>query len=78
MVPDTFYGSLKIEWDATNVLVGGSTDSDDVGISNINFSQSQGGAVVPEPSTLVLSSILFGMFGVVWSYKRLKRTTAAA
>jgi len=29
-------------------------------------------AQTPEPSTLVISSILFG---VVWSYKRLKRTT---
>jgi len=30
----------------------------------------------PLPSTLVMSSILFGMFGMVWSYKRLRRTTA--
>jgi hypothetical protein len=33
---------------------------------------------VPVPSTVVMSSILFGMFGVVWSYKRLKQTTTAA
>jgi hypothetical protein len=32
---------------------------------------------VPEPSTLVISSILFAIFGVVWSSKRLQRTTAA-
>jgi hypothetical protein len=32
----------------------------------------------PVPSTLVMSSILFGMFGAVWSYKRLKTCTAAA
>jgi hypothetical protein len=30
-------------------------------------------ASVPEPSTLVMSSILFGMFGVGWSCKRLKQ-----
>jgi hypothetical protein len=38
---------------------------------------SPNGSTVPEPSTLVLSSILFGMFGLVWSFKRLMRTTAA-
>jgi DNA-binding beta-propeller fold protein YncE len=32
----------------------------------------------PAPSTLVMSSILLGMFGVVWSYKRLKRAAMAA
>jgi hypothetical protein len=35
-------------------------------------------AAIPEPSTLDLSSIVLGMFGVVWSYKRLKRTTVGA
>jgi hypothetical protein len=30
------------------------------------------GTATPAPSTLVMSSILFGMFGAVWSYKRLK------
>ncbi len=33
---------------------------------------------VPEPSTLVISLILFGMFGVVWLRKRLKQTMVAA
>lgn len=36
------------------------------------------GQVVPEPSTLKMSMILFGMFGVVWMRNRFKRTTAAA
>jgi hypothetical protein len=31
----------------------------------------------PEPSTLVLSSILFGTFGIVGAYRRLRRTRAA-
>lgn len=31
----------------------------------------------PVPSTLIMSSILFGMLGTVWSFKRLKQTTAA-
>jgi hypothetical protein len=37
-----------------------------------------GGATepIPEPSTLVMSSILIGIFGVVWSFKRLNRITA--
>jgi hypothetical protein len=35
-------------------------------------------AATPAPSTLVMSSILFGMFGVVWSYKRFKQTAVAA
>ncbi len=33
---------------------------------------------IPVPSTLVMSSILFGMFGSVWSYKRLKHAPLAA
>ena len=32
----------------------------------------------PAPSTLAMLSILFGMFGAVWSYKRLKQTEVAA
>ena len=32
----------------------------------------------PVPSTLVMSLILFGLFGVVWSYKRLKVGAATA
>jgi hypothetical protein len=32
---------------------------------------------VPEPSTLVVSSILFCIFGVAWSHKRRKHTTPA-
>lgn len=31
----------------------------------------------PVPSTLVMSSILFCILGVVWSYKRFKHTTEA-
>jgi len=63
--------TLKIQWDATNVLVGGFTDSDDVGITNINFSQVQSSGV-PEPSTLVLASVVLGVFGVGRLRKRLK------
>jgi PEP-CTERM motif len=33
-------------------------------------------SAVPEPSTLAMSSILLGMFGVAWSFKRRKRTAA--
>jgi hypothetical protein len=33
---------------------------------------------VPEPSTLVMSSILFGMFGVGWAYRQRQRARAAA
>ena len=32
----------------------------------------------PVPSTLVMSSILFGIFGVVWSYKRLRVAATSA
>jgi hypothetical protein len=32
----------------------------------------------PVPSTLVMSSILFGMFGVVWTYKKLRQSVLAA
>ena len=35
-------------------------------------------SATPVPSTLVMSSILFGMFGVAWSYKRMKRSALAA
>jgi hypothetical protein len=34
-------------------------------------------ASVPVPSTLVMSSILLGMFGMVWSYRRLKPNATA-
>jgi hypothetical protein len=36
------------------------------------------GAPVPVPSTLVMSSIIFGMGGLVWGYKRFKQPTVAA
>jgi hypothetical protein len=36
------------------------------------------GTTVPEPPTLVMSSILFGMFGVVWTYKRFRQTAIAS
>jgi hypothetical protein len=32
----------------------------------------------PEPSTLVLSSIVFGMWGIVWACRQRRRTRAAA
>jgi hypothetical protein len=68
--------TLKIQWDATNVLVGGASDSDDVGITNINFSQ-QAAAVVPAPSSFVVSSMLFGFFGVVALLRRVKTAASA-
>jgi hypothetical protein len=55
--------TLKIIWDATNV------DSDDVGITNINFSQAP---ETPVPSTLVMSSILAGMGVAADGYRRRK------
>jgi len=36
------------------------------------------GAATPEPSTLVLSSIVFGMWGIVWACRQRRRTRAAA
>lgn len=36
------------------------------------------GAVVPAPSSFVMSSIMLGMFGVMWTYRRLKRSAMAA
>src|SRR5262245_42676010 len=49
-----------------------------VGIDNVDFSQSRAAqTAVPDASTLVVSSILFAMLGVVWSYKRMKQTAAA-
>jgi len=34
-------------------------------------------STVPQPSTLSMSAILFGVLGAVWSYTRLKQTTPA-
>ncbi len=34
-------------------------------------------SAVPVPSALVMASIMFGMIGVVWSYKRLKQRAVA-
>jgi hypothetical protein len=36
------------------------------------------GSGTPEPSTLVLSSIVFGVWGLVWAYRQRQRTRAAA
>lgn len=46
-------------------------------IQNFTFT-SANPAPTPAPSTLIMSSILFAMFGVVRSYKRLKQTATAA
>lgn len=46
-------------------------------VSTANAGAADSGAAVPEPSTLVLSSILFGMCGTIWACKRLKRTRPA-
>jgi hypothetical protein len=35
-------------------------------------------SAVPEPSTFVVSSVLLGLFGAVWSYKRSKQTAIVA
>ena len=43
---------------------------DDVSVNAVN--------AVPLPSTLVMSSIMFGMVGVAWSYRRLKDTARIA
>jgi len=45
------------------------------GFTNITTTDT---AAVPEPSTLLGWSIMFGMLGMVSSYQRLKRTAAAA
>ncbi len=45
--------------------------------SGFDYINPQSESAVPEPSTLILSSIVLGVFGVVWSYMRLKRTIAA-
>jgi hypothetical protein len=44
----------------------------------LQFSPGIGNSAVPEPSTLVMSSIVLGMFGVVWAYRQLQRTRATA
>jgi len=46
--------------------------------SGFDYVNPQSVSAVPEPSTLVLSSILFCMIGGVWSFKRLSQSTAAA
>jgi len=47
-------------------------------LSQQEIAQLSNPTAVPVPSTLVMSSIMFGIFGVVWSYKRVTRVTAAA
>ncbi len=61
--------SAEIQMSVTITHTGGSGDSwvsffGDPGISV------PGAQPIPEPSTLVLSSIVLGMFGAIWSYKR--------
>lgn len=48
----------------------------DSGFDFVNPQQLQ--SAVPEPSTFVVSLILFGMFSAVWSYKRSKQTAIVA
>lgn len=45
---------------------------------NVTLDINTGASSVPEPSTIALSSILFGVFGTAWVRKRLKRTTRSA
>jgi hypothetical protein len=53
--------------------IGSNGQSDGV----IEFTLQVSGTAVPEPSTFTMSSILLGMWGIVWSYRRLKRTVSA-
>jgi hypothetical protein len=46
------------------------------GLDDVSVTAS--GLSTPVPSSLVMSSILFGMFGAIWSYQRLKQTAAVA
>jgi len=48
------------------------------GFSDLRQPRISGASTAPAPSTLVMSSILFGMLGIVWTGKRLKRFAAAA
>ena len=45
-------------------------------ISQLELATS-GPTATPVPSTLVMSSILLGMFGMVWAYRRFTATTVA-
>jgi hypothetical protein len=56
---------------------GYTANSLEAGIIDNRFTPADGAAAIPEPSTLVMSSILLGIFGVVWSFRRLKETNAA-
>jgi hypothetical protein len=50
-------------------------------VDHVQFGAAPGaseGPVIPEPSTLVISSIAFGLYGVVGLRKRMKRTSSAA
>jgi hypothetical protein len=45
--------------------------------SGMVFATSFATAAVPEPSTLLMSSLILGMLGAVWLFKRLKRLALA-
>jgi hypothetical protein len=49
----------------------------DFALDDISLSAVPSQSAIPEPSTLVMSSILFGMFGAGGLRKRLTRTTPA-
>jgi hypothetical protein len=44
--------------------------------SGFDYVNPQAESAIPEPSTLVLSSIVFSVFGVVWLFGWLKQTIA--
>ncbi len=71
-----FFGVTSNAGDVIGSLLITGPDGIFVGADQVQFG-STGASVVPEPSTFVMSSILFGVFGAVWSYGRLKPTTAA-
>ena len=52
----------------------GEYSDDDVGTGTFTATPTTSRTATPAPSTLVTSSILLGLFGVVWLYKRLKNT----
>ena len=64
--PDLQSQTLKIEFDSTNV------DADDVGITNVVFSQATASPNVPEPSTFLIWSLLGGC-GIALGCWRRKR-----
>jgi hypothetical protein len=71
-----FFGFASTSADIVSATVAGNDPTFAFAVDNFTFTSPQE-VVIPEPSSLVIVSILLCMFGAGWTRKRLRHVTAA-